>query len=96
MENVKTIKDLFTGYDFKAPTSGRRSERGDLLDYFTGKINQCRVGTPYKPVKVSYVAFRVGHLKRLEDLYYLKSLCDSEERRGESWSKIFFGSIKPR
>lgn len=90
---MEAIKNLFG--DYKIPLVRiRKSERGDLLDYFVEKINNDRKGTKYKPVKISYVAFRVGHLKKLQDLYYLKSLCDGEERRGEVWSKIFFGSIK--
>lgn len=77
-----------------APKKGRRSERGDLLEYFMQKINTQRIKDGYAPIKVSYIAFRVGHLKRLEDLYYLQSICNDAEKRGGIWSKVFFGSIK--
>lgn len=61
------------------------NERGDLLKYFAAKIS--------KPI--GYIAFRLKGFT-LEDMYYLKSLADQEERRGEPWSKIFYGSIKPK
>lgn len=90
-----SISDLFTGYKISAPKKRKRKgERGDLLEYFTMKINIQRMKDGYAPIKISYIAFKVGHLKRLEDLYYLKSICEDAEKRGGIFSKVFFGSIK--
>lgn len=76
------------------PKKGRRSERGDLLDYFTQEINKERIGTKFKPVQVRYVALKVSHL-RLFDLYYLRSICDDSKKRTGKFSVCFFGSLKP-
>ncbi len=37
---------------------------------------------------------KTAHLKKLSDWHYLKSISDDAERRGEIWSKVFWGSIK--
>lgn len=71
--------------EFKLPTpeQSKKTERGELLKYFAGKIN--------KPI--GYVAMRLTGFA-VKDMYYLKSLCDQEEKRGTPWGKAFFGSIK--
>lgn len=61
------------------------NERGELLKYFAEKIK--------KPI--GFVAMRLTGFS-VKDMYYIKSICDQEERRGEPWSKIFYGSIKPK
>lgn len=72
---------------FKMPEQGpkkdRKTERGELLKYFSQKTG--------KPI--GYIAMRLTGFK-LPDLYFLKSNCDSEERRGVPWGKVFWGSIK--
>lgn len=87
MEFVQ-VKDLF-GTD--KVVSKSKSERGDLLSYFYEKISPTYKGK----LRMSSLAFRTSHLQ-LPDLYYLKSKCDQEERRGEPWAKVFWGSLKPR
>lgn len=69
----------------QAPKGRRPSERGELLKYFGQKTG--------KPI--GYVAMRLTGFK-LQDLYYLKSNCDAEEKRGTPWGKVFWGSIKPK
>lgn len=61
----------------------KTSERGELLKYFSEKL-----GRP-----IGYVAMRLTGMD-LKTLYYLKSTCDSEERRGTPWAKVWYGSIK--
>ncbi len=87
------IKDLFGKYSI-APKGRRVNQRQELIQYFTDKINKERENTKYPMVKWNYINFKLSHLKRLEDLYYLKSICDSEEKRGGSFSKVMFGAIK--
>jgi len=48
-----------------------------------------------KPVKASYVAFKLAHLK-VQDLEYLFSCAKDCKRRGGSFSKYVFGSIKAK
>lgn len=67
----------------------RASERGELIEYFTENINQGRKGTKYKPLTLRYIAVRIAHVST-PDLYHLKKICDT----GDSFSKVFFGSIR--
>ena len=71
------------------------TERGELLKYFQGRVNTERVGTKYKQVSIAFIATKVAGLT-LRDLYYIKSSCDDSNKNGYSWSKCFFGSLKPR
>lgn len=91
---MKQIASLFAHPKYKAPQK-RTSERGDLLEYFTSNVNTARIGTKFKKLPISAVAVRLQGLK-LADLYYLKSVCEDARRRGQSWSKTFWGSLKPR
>lgn len=68
---------------YKLPEVKRGNPRGDLLKYFSEKL--------HKPI--GYVAMRVTGFT-LEDLYYLRSICDSEEKRGTPFGKVFYGSLK--
>lgn len=74
-----------SNYTVPALTKTRVTERGELLKYFAQKTDK----------KIPFIAFKLTGFK-LSDLYYLKSLCDGEERRGEPWAKVFFGSIKSK
>jgi hypothetical protein len=81
--------------DPKKPLTPRQSERGDLLKYFYINVNGERDGVKYPKLPIGMLA---GRLKGLEvrDLYFLRSLCEQERARGGSWSKTFWGSLKPR
>lgn len=46
-----------------------------------------------KPFEVHW-GQNTSHLKSFSDWHYMKSICDDAERRGEVWSKIFWGSLK--
>lgn len=67
----------------KLEQKSRKTERGELLTHFSQKLN----------MPIPRIAFHLTGFK-LPDLYYIKSLCDSEEKRGTSWGKTFWGSIK--
>lgn len=85
-ETTHTIKDtasLFASY--RVPeTKTRTSERGELLKYFSQKLQR----------PIPRVA---GYLKGLQDLktlYYIKSDCDQAEARGIPWGAAFYTSLK--
>lgn len=78
-----------------SPQNRRRTERGDLIGYFTDEVNRERLGTKYEPLTTAFIASRLCHLKN-PDLYYLKSVCEDARRRGYSFSKRFWWEIKPR
>jgi hypothetical protein len=87
---MEPIKSLFR---MRAKRLAKRtSERGDLLEYFTAEANRERRGK-YKALPVRFYAVKLSHLKTA-DLYYLKSVCEDAQRRGGSWAKCFWGSLK--
>lgn len=65
------------------------SERQDLIQRFTDKINLERIGTKFKPVIWRQINGLVAHVK-ISDLYWLFKECES----GDSFSKKFFGILK--
>lgn len=99
---LKPIGQLFSGYGMVTPSkTGRKSERGDLIDYFTYKVNLGRVGRkdkngkPYKPVNKSFVAMQLGSLRlTVRDLYYLKSVGEDYENRKGNWGKFYWAIVR--
>ncbi len=73
----------------------RLSERGELLEYFLINVNAERNGKEYKKLPIGMIAWKLHGLK-VKDLYYLKSICEDERRRGGSWGKVFWGSLKSK
>lgn len=69
------------------------SERGELIQFFTDKVNADRDGTRYKKLPIAAIAVKLSHLS-LHDLHYLRSICLDAERRGTAFGKLFWGSIK--
>ena len=63
------------------------SERQELIQRFTDKINAERSGTKWKPATWGHGLVR--HLKE-QDLYWLFSQCE----KSGSFSKKFFGVLK--
>ena len=70
-----------------------KTERGAILVDFFHKLSPYWLGKG--DLKITLLSIKVRHLT-LKDLYYLKSLCESEERRGSNYAKVFWGSLKPR
>lgn len=101
---VRVITSLFSGMESIAQyctdlfgrtrlvnNKGRAlDERATLVQYFHERARD-KKGEPFE---VSYIGYRLSHLKDLKDLYYLKSLCEQETKRGANWNKVFFGSLK--
>lgn len=87
---IKPISELYidhsTLFSDGKPVVRRQTERGELLKYFAGKLG----------ISIPRVAGAVAYLKTLEDLYYLKSICDQYEREGKPWGKCFWGALKAR
>lgn len=78
--------------NFNLPTPKKhQSERGELIEFFTQKLNEERL-PPFKPLTVRAVAVKLGHLKKLDDLYYLKSYCLG----AKNFSKCFWWSLRSR
>lgn len=76
--DMEHISSLFKKYEV-APKS-RRTERGDLLEYFSKKTG--------KPIP--YIAMRLTGIPT-HDLYHIQKQCD--QYKGP-WGKAFFGMLK--
>jgi len=70
-------------------------ERQELLEFFHQKVSKEYEAFKKKKLSKSSLAFFLSHLKR-RDLYYLKSICLDSEHRGGSFTKTFWGSLKPK
>ena len=88
---IQQIKNLFNErYNFK-PIKSHRTERGDLISYFTEKINAGRVGTKYKPLPIS----SIGNLLKIyttSDLYFLRMKCE----KAKNFYATFWYFVKPK
>lgn len=74
---------------------GPRNERDELFDFFYAKVAPAWLAYTKKPLRKAYLAMKISHLKD-RDLFFLKSDCLDAERRGQIFSKVFWGSLKPR
>lgn len=70
-----------------------RNERDELFNFFYPKLASTWGKSPQ--LTKGYLAMKISHLS-VQDLYYLKSVCLDAERRGVPFSKVFWGSLKPR
>lgn len=76
----------------KAPVSkSKATERGELMEYFLGKLNAARVRDGLKPMTMGRMAALCAATPT-EDLYYLKSICD----QAKDFSKKFWWEINPK
>lgn len=75
----------------KLTASKKTSERAELIKQFHESINAERKGTKWKPLSAGYIAVRLAGIPTA-DLYFLLKSCE----QGDSFGKVFFGSIKAR
>lgn len=71
--------------------STKGGHRGELIQFFTDRLNEDRK-PPFKPLTNKIIAIKLGHLKKLEDLYFLKSYCS----QAKNFSSCFWYSLKPK
>lgn len=99
MEHIGHIARLsLPGFEpvAKAARRGPRNERDEYLDYFFARLAPLWKSRDGKPLTKRYVAIRISHLKRIQDLHYLKNICLDGEQRGKAFSFVFWGSLKPK
>lgn len=73
----------------------QKTERGELMRYFLEKLNQSRAKDGLAPLTMPRMG-RVLVAIPTRDLYFLKSVCDDAEARGNSFSKKFWWEVKPK
>lgn len=69
----------------------RRTERGELMQYFIERLNPARIKDGYAPLTMGRMA-RLLLATPTKDLYYLKSICDE----AKDFSKKFWWEINPK
>jgi hypothetical protein len=79
----------------RSKRSGVNSERAELVGWFTDRLNEARRGTKFKPLAYRSVGVKLAHLRRVSDLYYLRTVCLDAERRGIPFSAAFWSALKP-
>jgi len=80
---IVSAQDLFGNFRL-IPTKKKQSERGELLRYFSQKLD--------KPI--GFVAMKCARLT-VEDLYYMKSVADRYENESKGpWGKCWNGMLK--
>lgn len=89
---VVSIKDLFGNERFLKFGGTPVEEKAGLRGYFLNKLKGDWTGK--EALSHGYLALRMQHLKRIDDYYYLKSICDKAELEGRSFAKTFWGSLK--
>lgn len=83
---MEHIGDLFGNLHVSLEHKTRKTERGELLLYFSQKTG--------KPIP--YIAMRLEKVPT-PDLYFIQKSCDTYASTGKgAWGKAFFGSLKPR
>src|SRR5574343_2112335 len=85
-----SIKD----YKFVIKKSKITNERQAVISDFVEEINAERIGTKWKPITPRAVAIKLSHVD-LDDLYAFLSMCRDYKNRKGSFSKAFFGALKP-
>ncbi len=94
-KNFKQIKlpDLFNEPEISKRELTELEKFGEFRKYCFNKAKK-EWNSP-KPFAIHW-GQKTSHLKSLSDWSYLKSICDDAERRGDIWSRVFWGSLKPK
>lgn len=74
----------------------RRTERGDLFDYFMMVLNPDRIKSGFPPISHQRLGFLFAKVPTA-DLYALRSRIEDAKRRGtvEPW-KVFWHEVRPK
>lgn len=91
MEHIKTLFVMPP----RAPKKGPRNERDEIFEYFYGKLAPAYQEFRKRPMSKRMLAVKIAHLS-VQDLYYMRSVCEDAARRGQSFSKVFWGQLKVR
>ncbi len=75
----------------------KATERGELMRYFMHKLNMTRTRDGLPPITMGRLG-RVLVAIPTQDMYFLKSICDDAQKRGDidSFSKKFWWELNPK
>jgi hypothetical protein len=71
----------------------RATERGELMRYFLKEVNRARVRDGLPPMSMARMG-KTLELISTDNLYYVKSVCDDQVKRGGEFSKKFWWEVK--
>ena len=97
MDRISSYMGDKRSKELPAGRRGKAQERGDLMQYFMQKLNVGRTRDGLGPLTMG----RMGRLLvaiPTKDLYFLKSICDDAQKRGDinSFSKKFWWEVSPK
>lgn len=88
---VKEIKDLFSNYRIAVPSTGRHSERGDLITKFLEALNPPRLEIGLKPLSPAYISWKFASVKMgVDQIYRFYKDCE----RAKNFSSYFWYAFK--
>lgn len=85
---MKSLFDLIKGREQVKTLN----ERAEMIRYFQDKLRDKKG----KPFTARFIAVKLGDIKDVRDLQFLKSKCLDAENRGYSFGKCFWWSIKAK
>jgi len=74
----------------RAAAKQRVTERGELMEYFCGRLNVGRIRDGYPKISIGRMA-KILEAIPTKDLYYLKRVCDD----AKDFSKKFWWELDP-
>lgn len=87
---MKAMTDLFGNYRIAPKKGVGGGQRGALLQYFCEQLNPSRIAAGYKPLDEKAIIRLLPFMNDIRSLFWLKSVCEDNARRGYSFSKKFW------
>lgn len=89
---MKSIKDILPEVKKEAAAGrNRKTERGELMQFFRRHLNYARKQDGLEPISMSRMGYILEQIPT-KDLYYLQSVCS----RAKHFSKKFWWEIDPK
>jgi hypothetical protein len=94
---ILNCMDHISSHIRPAAKKSKITERGELMEYFLGKLNAGRVQDGLAPMTMGRMA-RVFVGIPTKDIYFLKSICDDAQKRNgpSAFSKKFWWEMNPK
>lgn len=89
---MKSIGELKDEYSKKVtPAKNRKTERGELMKFFTRHLNYSRKQEGYGEISMGRMGYILEKIPT-QDLYYLQSVC----AKAKHFSKKFWWEVDPK
>ncbi len=94
---MELVKDIVSNYRVLPIVKSARTQRGDLLDSFLGKLNASRIDAGYRPYSIAGLNKMFSDRKMSEsDIYIFYTQCKSKGKWFSWWFSKEMGLIKTK